>query len=67
MRKIAYACVLPHLKDKTSETDFMPFDWEQKTIELVNLKSTEELEKELQKQKAFWEKVDLAKAKKNIC
>lgn len=67
MRKIAYAAILPHLKDKTSETDFMPFDWEKETIEFVNKKTTEELKTELQEQKEFWKKIDLAKAKNNTC
>lgn len=64
MRKIAYSAILPHLQKGTTESAFMPFDWEQKTIQKVTEKDKEIILSELESVKDFWSRID---AKKNNC
>lgn len=64
MRKIAYAAILPHLEKGTTETDFMPFAWEQNIVNKITEKDKEIMLSELESVKDFWSKMD---AKKNIC
>ena len=67
MRKLAYAALLPHLKDKIAETEYMPFPWETEIMEMVNEMSALELEQEVQEMKDFWARIDIARAKNNKC
>lgn len=64
MRKIAYSALVPHLQKGVSETEFMPFEWEQKTVNKITEKDKEILLAELESVKDFWSKVD---AKNNKC
>lgn len=67
MRKLSYASLLPHLKSKVSEHEYMPFPWESDIVELQNIKTTEEIEKEIQEMKDFWAVIDAKRASKNKC
>lgn len=67
MRKIAYFSLYPHLKDKIAETEILPFPWEQQTIDLIEKQDTEKIKQEIEEMKAFWEKIDIARAAKNKC
>lgn len=64
MRKIAYAALLPHLEKGTSETGFMPFEWEQKIVNKITEKDKETMLSELESVKDFYIRLD---AKKNNC
>lgn len=64
MRKIAYAALLPHLEKGTTETAFMPFQWEQNIVNKITEKDKEIMLSELESVKEFWSKID---AKKNTC
>lgn len=64
MRKIAYSALVPHLQKGVSEMEFMPFLWEQKTVNKITEKDKEILLAELESVKDFWSKVD---AKNNKC
>lgn len=67
MRKIAYSAILPHLKPGVSEHEYMGFPWESDIVEMQNIKTTEEIEKDIQKMKDFWARVDKARGKENKC
>lgn len=67
MRKLSYASLLPHLKSKVSEHEYMSFPWEEEIVEMQNIKTLEEHQKELQEMKDFWAKIDKARGKENKC
>ena len=67
MRKISYASILPHLKDKVAEHVYMRFPWEEDVIESQNIKTTEEIAKELQEQKDLWARIDKVRGKLPEC
>jgi hypothetical protein len=67
MRKLSYVSLLPHLKSKVSEHEYMPFPWESDIIEMQNIKTNEEIEKEINEMKDFWARVDKARGKIPEC
>ena len=62
-RKIMYASLLPNLKSGTSEDSIWSFDWEVDALQKNKQKTENDLQKELNEMKAFWERVDLARKK----
>lgn len=67
MRKLSYASLLPHLKDKVSEHDYMPFPWEEEIIAIQTEKTNEELASDLQQVKDYWARIDELRGKKPEC
>ncbi len=67
MRKLSYAAILPHLKSKVSEHEYMPFPWENDIVEMQNIKSAEEIENEIKEMKEFWAIIDAKRANQNKC
>jgi hypothetical protein len=67
MRKLSYTSLLPYLKSKISEHEYLPFPWEKDIVEMQNSKTIEEIEKELQEMKEFWARVDKTHGKVAKC
>lgn len=67
MRKLSYATLLPHLKSKVSEHEYMPFPWEEEIIEMQNIKTEEEIQKEINEMKEFWARIDEKRGKLPQC
>ena len=58
MRKLFWASLMPHLKEKMTEQQLLPFDFEKDQMEQTKYKDAEEFDAEIEKAREFWNDYD---------